>query len=302
MNNIDSAEQSGGREDYGSGRMCGDRGGKSPKKSRVGVELIRELAAEGDRIFTTDRARELCSRVDMKESYLLEALHHLRQNDWIISLRRGLYAISSALPGVNPAHEFEVAMYLVDPAAISHWSAMHYHGMTDQMPARVFVLTTSDSSVPRVRSQGHQEEGKGYPVAGCRYQFVSVRPERFFGTNKVWLDDARITVTDPERTLIDGLTMPQYCGDFAEVLSAFQRSADAIDVNRIVSYGLRLDKATARRLGWVLERAGIDDADLTELKKVEVTRYQPLDPSGPRKGPCDGEWMIQENLPGRIGA
>lgn len=300
MNGRNGAAQSSSQEDQGGSGTRGEQGKKEQKNSRVGVELIRELAREGDRIFTTDRARELCSRVDMKESYLLEALHHLRQNGWLVSLRRGLYGISSALPGVNPAHEFEVAMYLVDPAAISHWSAMHYHGMTDQMPARVFVLTTSESSVPRARDDGDRQGGAGYPVAGCRYQFIRVRPERFFGTEKIWLDDARITVTDRERTLIDGLTMPQYCGDFAEVLSAFQRAVDTIDVHQIVSYGLRLDKATARRLGWVLSRAGVDGADLAELKEVEVTRYQPLDPSGPRKGPCDGEWMIQENLPGRI--
>ena len=48
---------------------------------------------------------------------------HLRRNGWIVSLRRGLYALASTVPGVTPAHEFEIAMALVEPAAISHWSA-----------------------------------------------------------------------------------------------------------------------------------------------------------------------------------
>ena len=37
-----------------------------PKQSLVGIELVRLLSYEGDRIFTTDRARELSPRVGLK--------------------------------------------------------------------------------------------------------------------------------------------------------------------------------------------------------------------------------------------
>ena len=63
--------------------------GIKPKQSLVGIELVRLLAYEGDRIFTTDRARELVPRVGLKDAYLVEALYHLRRNNWIVSLRRG---------------------------------------------------------------------------------------------------------------------------------------------------------------------------------------------------------------------
>ena len=39
-----------------------------PKQSLVGIELVRLLAYEGDRIFTTERARELAPRVGLKAS------------------------------------------------------------------------------------------------------------------------------------------------------------------------------------------------------------------------------------------
>jgi len=276
-------------------------GGGDAKRSVVGLELVRELAANGDRVFTTQRARELCARVGLKDSYLVEALHHLSRRGWIVPLRRGLYAISAMVPGVSAAHEFEVAMHLARPAAVSHWSAMQYHGLTDQVPGRVFVLTTTESSVPRARARETHRAEDGFPVAGTVYRFVQVRPERFFGTERVWVGDARVTVTDPERTLIDGLTMPQYCGDFAEVLNAFQRRGQALRLDRIVGYATRLDRVTAGRLGWVLEHLGIVEAGLERLEAVPAKSYQPLDPTGPRKGPCNGRWMIQENLPGRIG-
>lgn len=67
--------------------------------------------------------------------------------------------------------------------------------------------------------------------AVCR--FIQVRPERFLGTEKVWIGEARVAITDLERTLLDGLSMPQCCGDFAEVLHAFKIGMAQLDVGRI---------------------------------------------------------------------
>ena len=273
--------------------------GQNLKGSRVGIELVRLLAAEGDRIFSTDRARELAPRVGLKQAYLWESLYHLRRNGWIVSLRRGLYALSSAVPGLTPAHEFEIAMALVDPAAVSHWSALHHHGLTDQAPRRVFVLTTS-GVVPRMRGAKVKDERPGFPVGDTTYQFVKVQPARYFGADKVWIGDARVTITDPERTLLDGLSMPQYCGDFAEVLHAFAVRGADLDLQRISRYALKLDAATAKRLGWVLEHQGVDPSRLERLAELPIKGYRRLDPTGPRKGPCNARWMIQENLPGRL--
>jgi len=270
------------------------------KKTHLGVELVRRIAAEGDRIFSTARARELAPEVGLKDSYLREALHHLGRNGWIVSLRRGLYALSTSVPGTTPAHEFEIAMALISPAAISHWSAMHHHGFTEQVPRKIFILTNTETSVPRVRSVKRKGINNGYSIGDMVYQFVQVKPERYFGVEKVWIGEARVTITDPERTLLDGLSMPQYCGDFAEVLHAFEVRGDDLYVQQIIEYAGKLDTATAKRLGWVLESQGIDPVLLEPLLELPIKGYRKLDPSGPRKGPCNSRWMIQENLPGKV--
>lgn len=265
----------------------------------AGVALVRELAAEGDRIFSTNRARELAPAAGLSEGYLRQALHYLTKSGWLVRLRKGLYALSSSVPGATPAHEFEVAMALVDPAAISHWSALHHHGLTEQAPRKVFVLTTTETSVPRVRGGKAEQARNGYPVDKIVYQFIQVKPERFFGTEKVWIGEARVVITDPERTLLDCLSRPQYCGDFAEALHAFEVRRAELNLERIVRYALRLDGATAKRLGWVLEKQGVDSSRLEPLAWVPIKGYRKLDPTGPRYGPCNRRWMIQENLPGK---
>ena len=247
---------------------------QEPKKSHVGIELVRVLASEGNRIFSTERARELSHRVGLRDSYLLESLYHLRRNGWIVSLRKGLYALSSSVPGVTAAHEFEIAMALVNPAAISYWSALHYHGLTEQIPRKVFVLTTTEVSVPRVR--GDKGQDRGYPIGDTIYQFVQVKPERFFGTDKVWIGEARVPITDPERTLLDGLSRPQYCGDFGEVLHAFEVRGRHLNIDRIIDYARRLDAATSKRLGWVLENQGVDSERLEVLAQLPIKGYRKL--------------------------
>jgi len=177
---------------------------------------------------------------------------------------------------------------------------LHYHGLTEQLPRRVFILTTTATSAPRVRGTKSKASSLGYPIGETTYQFIQVKPERFFGTRRAWIGESRVAITDPERTLLDGLSRPQYCGDFAEVLHAFEVRGDHLRTDRIIDYARRLDTAVSKRLGWVLENQGTSPERIAALEKVPIKGYRKLDPTGPRKGPLNRRWMIQENLPGRL--
>ena len=183
---------------------------------------------------------------------------------------------------------------------ISHWSALHHHGLTEQVPRDVFILTTTGTWIPRSK-EGTQRQSRGsYLVGDTTYRFVQIKSDRFFGDEKVWVSDARVSVTDLERTLLDGLSMPQYCGDFAEVLHAFRVGMDRLNMERITEYAVRLGVTTAKRLGWVLEAQGVAPSKLEDLASLPIKGYRKLDPTGPRKGPCNSHWMVQENLPGLV--
>ena len=192
-------------------------------------------------------------------------------------------------------------MALVHPAAISHWSALNYHGLTEQIPRPVFVLTTTDVSVPRKRPSESANGRDGYPVNGTVYQFIQVRPERYFGTERIWMGDARVTITNLERTLLDGLAMPQHCGGFGEVIYAFGEAIPRLDFERVVEYAQRLGPVVAKRAGWVLEQQSYEGPQLDELAALPIKGYRKLDPTGPRKGAYNHRWMLQENLPGMTG-
>lgn len=268
---------------------------KHIKRTVVGIELIRQLADQGKRIITLDDARSIAAQVGISESYLAEAFHHLEASGWIGRLRKGLYVIEQPMLGGAPLHEYEVAMHLVSPGAISHWSAMQFHGLTEQIPRTVFVLT-SDPGAKQLRTASTDKHRRAYVVHGTSYVFVLVKPERYFGIQQDWIGEARINITDLERTLIDGLIRPAYCGGFGEVVEAFESNFERIDISKIIAYALRLDQTAARRLGWMLERSGASIKQLEQLQQAVGSGYRLLDPTGPLDGHCNKTWMLQENL------
>ena len=90
------------------------------KETRQGIELLRALVNEGHRIFSIADARSTAVAVGIRERYVVEALHYLKRRGWIRSIKRGVYAITEDSGFSSPPHDYEVAMALVSPSAISH--------------------------------------------------------------------------------------------------------------------------------------------------------------------------------------
>ena len=251
--------------------------------STMGIQLLRSLATSGFRIFTVEQAKKTAVQLNMNPNYVPEALHYLVGDGWLIRLKKGVYGISQTCGLGSPLHEFEIAMALVNPSTISHWTAMHYHHLTQQTPNKIFAITPSSSSIPK-------------SCLGGMYHFTKIKQEYYFGMNEEWIGEAKVWITDPERTLLDGLVLPQHCGDFREVLHAFRMRGDQLDLKRVIGYALRLDHAVIKRLGWVLERMSVRESALKELLRVPIKGYRKLDSTGELRGPYSRKWMIQENI------
>ncbi len=256
----------------------------SSKYSYLGLELLRYLVgSQGLNIFTSWDAKNAAAAVDIRCDSVAELLHYLQKLGWIRRLKRGLYAVSDESGFGTPPHDFEIVMALVTPSAISHWTALHYHHLTQQMPNKIFAITPTGTSIPRSLSKEH-------------YHYIQIKPDIFFGFKKVWIGQSQIQITNLERTLLDGLMTPQHCGGFQEILGAFKIAKKKLNLTKLIEYATRLDVAVVKRLGWILERLGFSEDELQGLQKVTVRGYRKLDPTGPIKGVCNRKWMIRENL------
>jgi len=270
---------------------------KNNKHTRKGIEMIRKLSEEGKQIFNISDAKKIAPFCEISEQYVNEALSYLTNDGWVIRLKRGLYLISSSFPGIVPAHEFEIAMFLVEPAAISHWSAFHFHGMTEQIPKKVYTTTSGNISAERkISSQSDNLKGFTRKINNIIYVFIKVKPDRFFGVKEYWIGEKKVTITDPERTLIDGLVSPRYFGGWAEIYNAFELHVSRVNINKLITYAMRLDASIVKRLGWILEKNGFEEKKLQKLIAFPINGYRILNSSGSRTGPYNKKWMIQENI------
>lgn len=175
---------------------------------------------------------------------------HERGTDF---LRRGRFAVIPLSSGEDRSpqlHEFVVAMELVSPAVISYWSALNHHGMTEQLPRTVFVATDH----PVRRQPGD--------VLGVAYRIISLKPEKMFGVLKDRIDETPFRVTDKEKTIIDGLDLPQYAGGVSEIAKAMKGFRKDLNETKLRDYAARIgNSAVAKRLGFIMETLGLGDCE-----------------------------------------
>ncbi len=264
-----------------------------------GLRLLQELVNQGLFIFTVVDARATAVGLGISDNYLSQVLSHLSQAGWIIRLRRGLYAGTGSLPGGVQVHPFAVATRLVEPSAISHWSAMSYHGFTDQIPHIVTAFTPQKVVTPTMRKANPKIGRKhSWEIWGARYEYVTVILDHFFGIEDVWVDERfRIPITDKERTLLETFVSPRLFGGIGEALATLEEHINELNLEKLVGYAVRYGKASAiKRLGWALERLDAPQEFVDLLEKIPIKGFRLLDPTRPRRGPYDKRWMIQNNL------
>lgn len=137
-------------------------------------------------------------------------------------------------------------------------------------------------------------------IQGTEFHFVRCAKEQLFGIVHTWIDkNEKVRVSDLERTLLDGLKLPSYCGGVSEVAKGFAMKRESIDPQKLVDYSLKLDVgAIHRRLGFLMELYNIGERIHWELlQKTLTATYQLLDPDLPQEGHCIAKWRLRLNIP-----
>lgn len=238
------------------------------------------------RFFTIDDARKALGH--RRDDPTRQFLGKLIEKGWILRIKRGLYVALPLAAGskTNPqAHEFLIAMHLVSPAAIAYWTALNHHGMTEQLPRTVFVVTN------------HPVRHPPTDVLWFSYKIVTLRPHRYFGIIEDWIDEGLFRITDREKTIVDGLDLPEYVGGVGEIAKALKRFWKDLDHGKLFRYAVKMGNvAIVKRLGFLMESLNLGDAS-TLREKVELSKgFSPLDPLLPRKGVHNRRWGLLVNV------
>lgn len=169
---------------------------------------------------------------------------------------------------------------------LSFGSAFDLHQMVTQPQLIVYL-----SSPKMMRST---------TIQGTEFRFVRCKEKDLFGITDKWINKTeKIRVSDLERTLIDGLKHPAYCGGLSEVAKGFSIKHQAIDPQKLIDYAIKLDVgAVNRRLGYLMELYTIGSRIHWDFLQTTLTpTYQLLDPELPPEGRHTAKWRLRLNIP-----
>ena len=168
---------------------------------------------------------------------------------------------------------------------LSYATAMEIHGGVTQPQLVVYVTTLK----PR----------RSITALGIEFRFIHNQKKYFFGISDHWVTkQEKVRVSDLERTIIDGLKQPEYCGGLTEVAKGLWMRHQDVNMNRLISYAIKIGVgAVIRRLGFLLELYKIGTSEDWEILSLHLTEtYVRLDPLLPPEGKFLRKWRLQLNV------
>ncbi len=245
------------------------------------TSLLKDLI-RGKKFITV---QEIMKNYHGKKERLYTALSRLEKKGWIERIKKGKYMIIplGAEKGKYTLNEFVIGSMLVKLYAVAYWSALHFYGLTEQIPNTVFIQTTARKEKQKIK------------IFGIDYKIVRIKEAKFFGIRREWIEETQVNITDKEKTIIDCLDKPQYCGGIVEAAKALRNRA--FDKDKLMMYAGKIgNSGVVRRLGFLCEFLEID----INLPKIETKNYLYLDPTMPRKGNKNAKWRLIINLDEKI--
>lgn len=245
------------------------------------INIIDKIASKG-RAFTFEEARKI---LGTNYAVTKVILSRLGKKGWIERIEKGKYIIIplGVEKGRYTLNEFVIGSMLIKPYAIAYWSALNYYGLTEQIPATVFIQAPS------------RKKKQKLDVFGVDYQIIRIAEKKFFGLKKEWIEESGVYITNIEKTIVDCLDKPQHCGGIIEVAKALKNGE--YDTEKLSTYAKRIgNSGVIRRLGYLAEILGID----IKLPAGKNRNYLYLDSTMPKQGRKNARWRLVVNLNEKI--
>jgi predicted transcriptional regulator of viral defense system len=254
------------------------------------AQLIKRILEQGLRVFTLSEFAKVAASIGYSENSMTQLVYEMRQANLIELIKPGLYQLHDSYLS-SPVSAYELGLAIVEEGYLSHLSAISIHQITDQLANIIYISTRQGKSRYKNKKSEFSFEAKGY-----RYKIIEVTKSRIFGIENKWIGDAQIRVADLERTLIDSLNTPQYCGGFYEVLNYFEQTRDSINLNKTINYASLMSKSCLQRLGWCFDKISFKEAADIVYQSFDTNTMVKLDSSGTRRGVYNNKWRVIENI------
>jgi predicted transcriptional regulator of viral defense system len=129
--------------------------------------------------------KEIAAALDAKIGYGYLVAYRMKKAGVLHEIEKGKYSLES-----DP---FMVASWITWPSYISCLSALHYWGLTEQLPFTIHVVTT------------RKRKKKSVAFGGAKIEFIHLKKSSFLGFKKVPYHGSEIFIAEKEKAIVDAL-------------------------------------------------------------------------------------------------
>lgn len=232
------------------------------------IKLLKKL--ENYPLFTNKTVREITQK---SPNYVKLLLYRLKKEDLIYEIEKNKYTMHKDV--------LLFASNLAWPSYLSCWTALRFHNLTEQLPTKIFVVTTRPKKRRILRFE-HTD-----------IVFIKTKQKYFFGYKKEAYSGFIIFMAEPEKSLIDSALFKKI--SFSELFDILKNNKEKINMNLLVDYLLKIKKKNLiKRFGFILDSLGFDFFD--KFNKFIDNKYLALDYTLKRIGEKDNKWKVIKNF------
>jgi len=247
------------------------------------TEVISRLSYEKVTLITKEQFDKLFG-----ESLLTrQIIYQLKKKGILKPIIKGIYYYSplESGPAGRSVNEFLIPPVLFPKGNyyLGYSTMYNYYGLTEQIFQTFYILNTS---LQRERE-----------ICGILFKLLKVPANRMYGLEKVKIRESQVIVSDRERTLIDLVYFPDPVGGLKKALELFQEASlsNKTDLKKLIKYASIFPSvSTRKRIGFVLEKAGVSKPMLAPLLKSVKNRNTlvTLYGSETRRGQINNTWKV----------
>jgi predicted transcriptional regulator of viral defense system len=236
--------------------------------------LLKDITFNGLDIFTKSELLRISSLDQISTE---KALRNLNKRDIIYTIERGKYC------KFDFRDELVIGSFLSRDGGVGYWTAMHYHGLTEQIPNAIFVQTS------------YKKQSK--LIFGVKYVFVQLMKKKLSGYKKVGYGNHQYNISDVEKTIVDCFDLPNYGGGYAEIIKAFNNAN--LNAKKMVRYCSAIDNiAVTKRLAYLSEllRKPKMDYFIKYAQTRKNKKYNLFESGGKENGKTNSRWNLILNM------
>lgn len=234
--------------------------------------VIESVKSQDLLVFGVDEIRALS---DWKKTRIHNTLSSLNKKGHIVRIKKDTYSLEKEFFDKT----FQVITEAVKPSYISFWTALSYHGLTEQQVNMIQLVST--------------KQFDDFNVKNKKIEISTFKPKRFFGYDEI---DGTIMAVK-EKALVDSLYMLHKSGGLEEYMKCLKNGYDGLDKKTFREYIIEFDnRSMVSRMGFLLDVLDLAEIEFLNTLKEHISKgYVLLDPHGGSIETHNSDWNIKIN-------